>query len=230
MTANLHSRCNRYRGYERLWKSAEWLQRSVSASPPGGWPKQASVQETAPNCTACNVASGADASPQAAKSTSESSQSFCTSNYSKPWPGLRLDGLCCRGTVKLCPFAPSQRVQLLSCSTACVLRMKGEGDIVIAEACPDLPDGEVIIRSITGDDGRLPLVAATNCVGIAAIETIKLLGHVDCGVALTLQKVPPQPSAVCTLRAANHGSNSGTKATAVHLLNTCLNKQQDRPL
>ena len=69
--------------------------------------------------------------------------------------------------------------------------MKGEGDIVIAEACPDLPGGEVVIRSITGDDGRLPLVAANNCVGIAAIETIKLLGNVDCGVALTLQKVYP---------------------------------------
>lgn len=67
--------------------------------------------------------------------------------------------------------------------------MKGEGDTVIAEALPDLPDGEVIIESITGDDGRLPLVAAKNCVGIAAIETIKLLGGVDCGVALTLQKV-----------------------------------------
>ena len=67
--------------------------------------------------------------------------------------------------------------------------MKGEGDIVIAEAMPDLPGGEVVIQSITGDDGRLPLVAANNCVGIAAIETIKLLGDIECGVALTLQKV-----------------------------------------
>lgn len=67
--------------------------------------------------------------------------------------------------------------------------MKGEGDTVIAEAMPDLPGGEVVIQSITGDDGRLPLVAANNCVGIAAIETIKLLGDIECGVALTLQKV-----------------------------------------
>lgn len=67
--------------------------------------------------------------------------------------------------------------------------MKGEGDVVIAEAVPDLRGGEVVIQSITGDDGRLPLVAADNCVGIAAIETIKLLGDIECGVALTLQKV-----------------------------------------
>ena len=46
-----------------------------------------------------------------------------------------------------------------------------------------------MIKSITGDDGRLPLVAANNCVGIAAIETIKLLGDIECGVSLTLLKV-----------------------------------------
>lgn len=86
-----------------------------------------------------------------------------------------------------------------------VLYVKGEGDIVIAEALPDLPAGEVIIQSITGDDGRLPLVAATNCVGIAAIETIKLLGDIDCGVALTLQKVADS-SALCTL--CHHGQAS----------------------
>ena len=86
-----------------------------------------------------------------------------------------------------------------------MLYVKGEGDIVIAEALPDLPAGEVIIQSITGDDGRLPLVAATNCVGIAAIETIKLLGDIDCGVALTLQKVADS-SALCTL--CHHGQAS----------------------
>jgi len=72
--------------------------------------------------------------------------------------------------------------------------LQGEGDVVIAEAMPDLPGGEVVIKSITGDDGRLPLVAANNCVGIAAIETIKLLGNIDCGVALTLLKVSCTPT------------------------------------
>lgn len=54
---------------------------------------------------------------------------------------------------------------------------------------PNLPPGEVVIRSITGDDGRLPLIAVDNCVGIAALETLKLLGQTECGVALTLDKV-----------------------------------------
>ena len=80
--------------------------------------------------------------------------------------------------------------------------MKGEGDIVIAEAVDWLPSGEVIIHSITGDDGRLPLIAANNCVGIAAIETIKLLGNIDCGVALTLQKVTLILSSSC--KASRH--------------------------
>lgn len=72
--------------------------------------------------------------------------------------------------------------------------LQGEGDVVIAEAMPDLPGGEVVIKRITGDDGRLPLVAANNCVGIAAIETIKLLGNIECGVALTLLKVSCTPT------------------------------------
>ena len=66
---------------------------------------------------------------------------------------------------------------------------QGEGDIVTAEAMPDLPAGEVVIRSISGDDGRLPLIAVDNCVGIAALETLKALGQTACGVAITLDKV-----------------------------------------
>ena len=65
---------------------------------------------------------------------------------------------------------------------------------------PDLPDGEVVIKSITGDDGRLPLVASNNCVGIAAIETIKLLGDINCGVALTLLKVCGAPNMLLLFR------------------------------
>lgn len=115
-----------------------------------------------------------------------------------------------------------------------MLRMKGEGDIVIAEACPDLPEGEVIIQSITGDDGRLPLVAANNCVGIAAIETIKLLGNVDCGVSLTLQKVA-LPTAVCTFalllwalgqeRGLQPQNHLQQQHKAMHMLHAC-NRQQ----
>ena len=56
-----------------------------------------------------------------------------------------------------------------------------------ATALPDRP-GHVEIASIEGDGGRLTLEAAKNCVGIAAIETLKLLGHTSCGVSLKLQK------------------------------------------
>ena len=61
--------------------------------------------------------------------------------------------------------------------------------------------GEVVIESISGDDGRLSLEAGSNCAGIAALETMKLLGQTKCGVSLTLHKVgcrgstplPPPP-------------------------------------
>lgn len=66
---------------------------------------------------------------------------------------------------------------------------QGEGDVVTASVLPGRP-GEVVIESIEGDGGRLPLEAEKNCVGIAAIETLKLLGQPSCGVSLRLQKVP----------------------------------------
>lgn len=47
---------------------------------------------------------------------------------------------------------------------------------------------QVVIEAIHGDGGRLSLDPADNCVGIAAAETLKLLGSPSCGVALTLHK------------------------------------------
>lgn len=64
---------------------------------------------------------------------------------------------------------------------------------------PDQP-GKVVIESITGDNGRLSLVAEDNCIGIAAIETLKLLGNTSCGVSLTLHKV-----SCADARLINHG-------------------------
>ena len=64
---------------------------------------------------------------------------------------------------------------------------QGDGDIVTARVLPNLP-GQVVIESIEGDGGRLPLNAASNCVGIAAIETLKMLGQPTCGVGLKLRK------------------------------------------
>ena len=95
---------------------------------------------------------------------------------------------------------------------------------MIAEAMPDLPGGEVVIKSITGDDGRLPLVAANNCVGIAAIETIKLLGNIDCGVALTLLKVNcTQTMLLAVIKTPwNPGNTLGTLASVTALDHSCI--------
>ena len=49
--------------------------------------------------------------------------------------------------------------------------------------------GEVVIEAIDGDNGRLSKVAGENCAGIAAIETLKLLGDIGHGVSLKLNKV-----------------------------------------
>ena len=102
--------------------------------------------------------------------------------------------------------------------------LQGEGDVVIAEAVPDLPGGEVVIKSITGDDGRLPLVAANNCVGIAAIETIKLLGDIDCGVALTLLKVCCTPTMLLAVIVTpwNPGNTLGPLASVMALDHSCI--------
>lgn len=47
----------------------------------------------------------------------------------------------------------------------------------------------VEISAITGDNGRLSLNADKNCIGIAAKETLRLMGQAACGVSLTLEKV-----------------------------------------
>ncbi len=66
--------------------------------------------------------------------------------------------------------------------------MQGEGDTVTATVLADRP-GEVVIESIVGDGGRLSLEAGKNCVGIAALETLKLLGgQPSCGLSLRLHK------------------------------------------
>ena len=69
---------------------------------------------------------------------------------------------------------------------------QGDGDVVTATAIPGKP-GLVVIESVTGDDGRLPLEPDRNCVGIAALEALEMIneahGRPACGVALRLEKV-----------------------------------------
>jgi homoserine kinase len=68
---------------------------------------------------------------------------------------------------------------------------------VTAKVLRDQP-GKVVIESIVGENGRLSLDPADNCIGIAATETLKLLGNPSCGVSLTLHKVR-QLKRICSL-------------------------------
>ena len=86
----------------------------------------------------------------------------------------------------LCIQADCESAKVLKSSSYTM--MQGEGDTVTATALDGRP-GEVVIESIEGDHGRLSLVAADNCVGIAVVETMKLLGQASCGVSLKLNKV-----------------------------------------
>lgn len=100
--------------------------------------------------------------------------------------------------------------------------VEGEGDTVTAEAMPNLPAGEVVIRSIIGDDGRLPFIAVDNCVGIAAIETLKLLGQTECGVGITLNKGLPLGSGM-----GSSAASAAAGACAVNaLFGSPLSKEQ----
>lgn len=65
---------------------------------------------------------------------------------------------------------------------------QGAGDTVTATVLPGRP-GEIVIESISQDGGRLSKEPAENCAGIAALETLKLLGPIACGVSLALVKV-----------------------------------------
>jgi len=91
------------------------------------------------------------------------------------------------------------------------------GDYVTARAMPSLQPGEVIIEDITGDGGRLGRDPATNCVGIAAKETMRLLGAApSCGVALSLRKGLPLGSGL--------GSSAASAAAAAWAVNALFGK------
>lgn len=91
------------------------------------------------------------------------------------------------------------------------------GDWVTARAMPSLQPGEVIIEDITGDGGRLGRDPATNCVGIAAKETMRLLGAApSCGVALRLKKGLPLGSGL--------GSSAASAAAAAWAVNALFGR------
>ncbi|WIA14891.1 hypothetical protein OEZ85_001607 [Tetradesmus obliquus] len=88
--------------------------------------------------------------------------------------------------------------------------VEGDGDTVTAKVLRDQP-GKVVIESIVGDNGRLSLDPADNCIGIAATETLKLLGNPSCGVSLTLHKGLPLGSGM--------GSSAASAAAAAWAVN-----------
>ncbi|KAF8056371.1 hypothetical protein HT031_006370 [Scenedesmus sp. PABB004] len=88
--------------------------------------------------------------------------------------------------------------------------VEGDGDTVTARVLKDQP-GAVVIEAIRGDGGRLSLDPSDNCIGIAASETLKLLGSPSCGVALTLDKGLPLGSGM--------GSSAASAAAAAWAVN-----------
>lgn len=74
------------------------------------------------------------------------------------------------------------------CQICLYAHMQGGGDTVTARVLPN-QHGKVVIDKIEGDNGRLSLDPAKNCIGIAALETLKTIGQTSCGVSLTLHKV-----------------------------------------
>jgi homoserine kinase len=91
--------------------------------------------------------------------------------------------------------------------------VEGQGDVVTATLRRDLPGGTVAITSMTGDNGRLSLVAADNCCGIAAAATLRLLGVTSVGVSLACVKGLPLGSGL-----GSSAASAAAAAWAVNLL------------
>lgn len=90
------------------------------------------------------------------------------------------------------------------------LAVTGLGDIVEANKI-DSP--EVIIEAVSGDDGRLSLDPSRNTAGIAARETLKIIGTTT-GVAVRLHKGMPLGSGL-----GSSAASAAAAAWAVALLN-----------
>lgn len=81
--------------------------------------------------------------------------------------------------------------------------------------------GKVVIEDIDGDGGRLSKTATNNCAGIAAIETLKLLGCApSCGVSLKLKKGLPLGSGM--------GSSAASAAAAAAAVNALFGNPLDK--
>ena len=99
-------------------------------------------------------------------------------------------------------FAPATVANLGPGFDVLGLAVDGRGDVVEARS---IDRSDVIIEEITGDDGRLSRDAAKNTAGVAARETLKIIGATG-GVALKLHKNMPLGSGL--------GSSAASAAAA----------------
>lgn len=76
-----------------------------------------------------------------------------------------------------------------------------------------MPAGQIQISTITGDNGRLSLVAGNNCAGIAGKATLELLGVQSVGIMLNLHKGLPLGSGL--------GSSAASAAAAAAAVSFC---------
>jgi homoserine kinase len=95
--------------------------------------------------------------------------------------------------------------------------MQGQGDTVTAIAEPSGAPGSIVIERIVGDEGRLSFEIEKNCIGIAARETLRLMGtELSCGIRLRLHKGLPLGSGM--------GSSAASAAAACWAVNLLFGK------
>lgn len=112
------------------------------------------------------------------------------------------------GRVKV--FAPATVANIGPGFDVLGLAVTGLGDTVEAKK---IDSSEVIIEAVSGDDGRLSLDPSKNTAGVAAQETLKIIGTTT-GVVIKLHKGMPLGSGL-----GSSAASAAAAAWAVALLN-----------
>jgi homoserine kinase len=112
-------------------------------------------------------------------------------------------------------FAPAT-VANVSCGFDVLgLAVESPGDIVTV-SLSDTPG--VVIKAITGDEGKLPLAADENTVSLVIMQYLKAIGKEELGVEIVLDKGMPLKSGL--------GSSAASSVVGIYALNKLL----DEPL
>ena len=108
-------------------------------------------------------------------------------------------------------FAPASVANLAVGYDILGLAIEGPGDIIEA----GFHDGEgLLIKAITGDEGKLPYEPLKNTAGYAASQLLAFLGKSKMGIYLNIHKKMPFGSGL--------GSSAASAAGAVHAINILL--------